>query len=135
MPRFAERGSPLRLNLMLLMGLLAIGTAAGADDSSIDIVVPELSAAGLAGEAAFGEHCAACHGTTAGGSGKGPPLVHPIYVSSHHGDMAFVLAARQGARAHHWNFGDMPPVPDVTDQELADLIVYVRELQHANGLP
>jgi cytochrome c1 len=29
----------------------------------------------------------------------------------------------------------MPPVPDVTDQELADLIAYVRELQHANGLP
>ena len=88
-----------------------------------------------AGQAPFGQYCAACHGATAGGTDTGPPLVHPYYVASHHGDMAFVMAARQGARAHHWDFGDMQPVPDVTDEELEALILYVRELQQANGLP
>jgi hypothetical protein len=48
--------------------------------------------------------------------------------------MAFLLAARQGSRAHHWSFGDMPPVPGVSDAELADIIAFVREVQHANGI-
>ena len=49
--------------------------------------------------------------------------------------MAFVLAARNGVRAHHWPFGDMPPVGQpLTDGELAAIIAYVRELQRANGI-
>jgi len=125
----------LRLTLLIFLGFLGIGSAVHAAGSTVDVKVPDLSAMALKGEAAFGVYCAACHGTTAGGTGKGPPLVHPLYIASHHGDMAFVLAARQGTRAHHWGFGDMPPVPDVTDEELDALIVYVRELQRANGLP
>ena len=49
--------------------------------------------------------------------------------------MAFVLAARNGVRAHHWPFGNMPPVEQpLTDGELAAIIAYVRELQRANGI-
>ena len=71
----------------------------------------------------------------AGQEGIAPPLVHRIYEPSHHGDMAFVLAARNGVRAHHWPFGDMPPVGQpLTDGELAAIIAYVRELQRANGI-
>lgn len=48
--------------------------------------------------------------------------------------MAFVLAARNGVRAHHWPFGNMTPVPGLTDPELAGIIRFVREVQVANGI-
>jgi mono/diheme cytochrome c family protein len=125
----------VHLILWTSFGLLAAAGTAWAGATIVDVTVPELTPEAEAGQAAFGEHCSACHGPTAGGTGKGPPLVHPLYVESHHGDAAFFLAARQGARAHHWDFGDMDPVPGVTDEELEAIVVYVRELQRANGLP
>ena len=97
--------------------------------------VPSLSGAALAGEQSFNANCSACHGTNAAGKeGLAPPLIHKIYEPSHHGDMAFVLAAKQGVRQHHWPFGNMPPIPDVSDQQIADIITYIRTLQRANGI-
>ena len=102
-----------------------------------DVIVPEgISAQARQGETYFNAVCASCHGTNAAGQdGVAPPLVHRIYEPSHHGDMAFVLAARNGVRAHHWPFGDMPPVEQrLTDSELGAIVAYVRELQRANGI-
>jgi mono/diheme cytochrome c family protein len=102
-----------------------------------DVIVPdELSAQARQGETYFNVVCASCHGANAAGQdGVAPPLVHRIYEPSHHGDMAFVLAARNGVRAHHWPFGDMPPVEErMTDGELGAIIAYVRELQRTNGI-
>ena len=53
---------------------------------------------------------------------------------NHHADLAFLLAARQGVRAHHWRFGDMPPVQGVGEQEIEEIVAYVRALQRANGI-
>jgi mono/diheme cytochrome c family protein len=63
------------------------------------------------GKMLFEKNCAKCHGTDLKGTDQGPPLVHKIYESSHHSNAAFQMAARHGARAHHWQFGDMPPRP------------------------
>lgn len=87
-----------------------------------------------AGRNLFEKNCAVCHGTAAMGTDQGPPLVHRIYEPSHHGDMAFVLAARQGVRAHHWRFGDMPAIEGVSDQDALEIAAYVRALQRANGI-
>ena len=54
----------------------------------------------------------------AGQNGVSSPLVHKIYEPSHHSDMAFVLAAKNGVRSHHWNFGNMPPVKGLTDADV-----------------
>ena len=79
--------------------------------------------------------CAGCHGANAQGrEGKAPPLVHKIYEPSHHGDMAFVLAAKNGVRAHHWKFGNMPAVEGVTQAGVLNIIAYVRALQKENGI-
>jgi len=99
-----------------------------------NVVIPELSEAGMRGQAVFGRFCASCHGADAAGTGTGPPLIHKIYHPGHHGDMAFVLAARQGSRAHHWKFGNMPPVAKISDAEIAEVIAFVREVQKANGI-
>ncbi|WP_418595302.1 c-type cytochrome [Ponticoccus sp. (in: a-proteobacteria)] len=94
-----------------------------------------LSAQAELGKRGFDAVCAACHGENAAGKmGFGPPLVHEIYEPSHHGDMAFLVAAQQGVRAHHWTFGNMPPQPGVTQGEMKTIIAYIRELQRANGI-
>ena len=87
------------------------------------------------GKRAFDAVCATCHGQNAQGKeGVGPPLVHKIYEPDHHGDMAFVLAAQNGVRAHHWRFGNMPPVEGVTKVDVRNIIAYVRALQRENGI-
>jgi mono/diheme cytochrome c family protein len=87
------------------------------------------------GQRVFEASCAECHGENAAGrNGAGPPLVHRIYEPSHHGDGAFLLAARNGVRAHHWTFGDMPAVEGITDAEIGYVTRYVRALQEANGI-
>lgn len=103
----------------------------------VDVVVPAAFSAGAQrGERYFNAVCASCHGANAAGQdGVAPPLVHRIYEPGHHGDRAFALAARNGVRAHHWPFGDMPPVEQrLTDAELGAIVAYVRELQRANGI-
>lgn len=101
----------------------------------VDVTVPELDTLALAGKAAFDANCASCHGANAAGQdGVAPPLIHIIYEPNHHGDRAFYLAAQQGVRAHHWPFGDMPPVEGVSEAEIGRIVAYVRTLQRANGI-
>lgn len=101
----------------------------------VEINAPELSDRAKLGQLVFETSCAACHGKNAAGQdGVAPPLVHKIYEPSHHGDAAFLLAAKNGVRAHHWSFGNMPPVPNVPDDSIALIVDYVRELQRANGI-
>lgn len=101
----------------------------------VDVFVPELPGIAAQGESAFNLKCASCHGENAAGQqGVAPPLIHKIYEPGHHGDMSFVLAAKQGVRQHHWRFGDMPPVQGITDADISAIIAYVRTLQRANGI-
>ncbi len=87
------------------------------------------------GKRAFDAACANCHGANAQGRKDiAPPLVHKIYEPSHHGDGAFLVAARNGVRAHHWRFGDMPRVEGVTQAEVMDIVAYIRALQRENGI-
>lgn len=99
------------------------------------VIVPNLSEAEKQGEALFNANCASCHGANgAGQEGVAPPFVHRIYQPGHHGDGAFFSAAQIGVRAHHWSFGDMPPVEGVTQQDVGQIVTYIRALQRANGI-
>tara|TARA_R110000737_G_scaffold127218_2_gene159741 strand:- start:4120 stop:4560 length:441 start_codon:yes stop_codon:yes gene_type:complete len=102
----------------------------------VAVTLPDtLSPEGMMGKRAFDAVCADCHGENAAGKmGFAPPLIHKIYEPSHHGDMAFQMAAANGVRAHHWNFGDMPPQPEVTRADVSSIIAYIREVQRANGI-
>jgi cytochrome c len=87
------------------------------------------------GKRAYDAACSACHGFSAQGRDSiAPPLVHRIYEPSHHGDMAFVLAAQNGVRAHHWKFGNMPAVEGITQADVLNIVAYVRALQRENGI-
>ena len=102
----------------------------------VAVTLPDtLSPEGTMGKRAFDAVCADCHGENAAGKmGIAPPLIHKIYEPSHHGDMAFQMAAANGVRAHHWKFGDMPSQPGVTRADVTSIITYVREVQRANGI-
>lgn len=102
----------------------------------VEVALPaELSADAQIGKRAFDAKCAECHGANAAGqNGVAPPLVHKTYEPNHHSDMAFVLAAKNGVRAHHWNFGNMPAVESVTDGDVKMITRYIRELQKENGI-
>ncbi len=100
----------------------------------VAVTVPELSEKARAGEAVFNGNCAACHGVNAAGTTLGPPLVHRIYEPNHHQDFSFRSAVQNGVVAHHWQFGNMLPVPTVAEEDIERIICYVRELQRANGI-
>ncbi|MGB5854104.1 MAG: c-type cytochrome [Oceanisphaera sp.] len=86
------------------------------------------------GKQTYNDNCASCHGADLKGTRQGPPFIHQVYEPSHHGDEAFYRAAANGVRAHHWRFGDMPPVSNVTRKEMADIIAYIREQQREYGI-
>ena len=101
---------------------------------AIVVNVPPLSAAAEAGRAAYDRRCLQCHGLHGAGTAVGPPLVHPVYRPAHHADFAFALAVGRGVRAHHWRFGDMPPQPDTSRDEVEAITRYIRELQRGNNI-
>lgn len=100
----------------------------------VEVAEPELSALAAKGKSLFEATCATCHGMSASGTDKGPPLVHDIYNPGHHADLAFFSAAKFGVRQHHWRYGDMPPQPQVSEDQVAAIVRYVREVQVANGI-
>ncbi|SPH25002.1 hypothetical protein DEA8626_04036 [Defluviimonas aquaemixtae] len=102
--------------------------------AQVGLQIPELDGAEQESAALFAENCATCHGLNAAGSENGPPLVHRIYEPNHHDDIAFLVAAKNGVRAHHWPFGNVPPVEGVTDEGAAQFVAYVRTLQRANSI-
>jgi len=127
--------------LMLATGLVWRFLAAQPEDEPdfgtplVEVQVPQLLGEAMEGKALFIDNCATCHGANAAGrEGVAPPLVHRIYEPGHHGDEAFVLAALRGVRAHHWPFGNMPPVEGITQEEVVKITAYVRALQKANGI-
>jgi len=129
------------LFLLISGGAVLFVTSYGEEDVASDgeplavVKVPELTPVLREGQDLFAENCAACHGDNASGrNGYGPPLVHKIYEPGHHADGAFFLAAARGVRAHHWPFGDMPPVENVTGPDVEKIVAYLRTLQRANGI-
>jgi mono/diheme cytochrome c family protein len=119
---------------ILLIVLLPLPAAAASPGETVAVTVPPLSPEALAGQGGYRQHCGECHGPNGGGSGKGPPLVHRIYEPRHHADFSFLRAIRDGARAHHWRFGDMPAQPAIDEASARAIIRFVREVQRANGI-
>ena len=98
------------------------------------IILPNPSPVINLGKMNFDAKCASCHGVNAAGSDKGPSFLDRVYHPGHHGDAAFINAPKRGAKAHHWSFGDMPPVEGITDGQIEKIITYIRALQKANNV-
>jgi mono/diheme cytochrome c family protein len=136
MKLFKDAPAILVTALLVGGGVTIVWKMVAPTDRSADVAmaVPVLSPPAVEGKRAFDANCAECHGENGTGTDKGPPLVHDIYNPGHHGDNSFLAAARQGIAQHHWRFGNMPPQPQVKDEQMAVIVQYIRELQQANGI-
>ncbi len=126
-----------RLGAVLAAGIGAAACAPAADgpDPAVLAAVAARSPSEYEeGKGLYAIYCATCHGENGGGSVVGPPLVHRFYRPAHHADAAFLLAVKNGVRAHHWRFGDMAPVPGVDVAAIGRIVAYVRWLQVENGI-
>ena len=110
------------------------GASGGASVASV-AAPGSFSARAQTGQKTYEANCASRHGRTAAGQdGVTPSLAPIIYERGHHGDESFQRAVVRGVRAHHWRFGDMPPVDGLTRRDITAVVAYVRKLQRANGI-
>lgn len=123
----------------LLFSLVIFLTACEAPDPAARHAALHLPPEGFVGDAAQGRalfvtNCSSCHGSNGQGTEQGPPLVDNVYRPAHHADFAFHMAVRDGVRQHHWGFGDMPAVPQITAEQTAHVIAYIRQEQSKAGI-
>lgn len=104
---------------------LSAGSCSGSGSSSTN--------AEADGEAVYAKSCASCHGPDLRGTDRGPSFFSQVYEPAHHPDDAFRAAITKGSPAHHWGFGDMPPVTGLGNDEIDAVIHYIRRQQERHG--
>jgi mono/diheme cytochrome c family protein len=112
-----RHGTALGIGVLVL---LAVAVAASMQ-AAADRALPRGYAA--AGEYSFYEHCGDCHGSYGGGADVGPGL---IGAAASFDAGATERSIRNGGET-------MPPVEGLDDQEVADIIAFVRDLQAEPG--
>ncbi|MDH3763970.1 MAG: cytochrome c [Gammaproteobacteria bacterium] len=118
-------------NLLPLEAALLAAVIAHSSAAANEVEIPfELAK----GQILFEKYCSGCHGLQLDGSDQGPPLIHPFYKPSHHGDKSFYRAVLQGVRQHHWNFGDMKPVEGMTRGKMDSVVPFIRYYQQQKKL-
>ena len=118
-------------SVVLVIALILAACGGGGDTAAtVESAPADLLAAG---RELYEQTCAECHGMDLRGTDKGPSHLSILYEPSHHADGAFVVAALRGVREHHWNFGDMPPVPNLDTEDLTAITAYVRSVQQREG--
>jgi mono/diheme cytochrome c family protein len=122
------------MRLVVLAAVFAVVAAAcgGSQDAETGIPVQNSDLV-AAGDVSYQANCAECHGSDLRGTDMGPSHLSVVYVPGHHGDQAFVVAARVGVRAHHWDFGNMESIEGLSDDDLTAIIAFVRENQRIEG--
>lgn len=132
------RVSGLRRHAVGVVAFVAVLSVSACAGGGTDPAEPNPVLAGTgevaAGEELYAANCAECHGVDAADTDQGPAFLDEVYVPSHHADGAFLAAVRTGVRPHHWDFGPMPPKPGLSDQDVADIVAYVRSLQREAGI-
>ena len=117
--------------------IMLTGCATSSEPTEVATEKPDNGAAApivYSGEESFQNRCAVCHGQQAEGTQTGPPLVNRLYEIGHHPNISFHNAVNKGVTSHHWNFGDMLPIPNVEPVEIDAIICHVRDLQRAEGI-
>ncbi len=120
--------------LPVVLVLSACSATPDAVEGPITVEVPEQDPELVElGEPLYQQHCAQCHGADLRGTDLGPSQLSIVYEPNHHGDAAFLAAVSRGSPAHHWDFGPMPPIPGLSQEDVAAITAFVRERQRIEG--
>ena len=122
---------PSLTTVLATLGLAAILAACGSDTAAT--APPEPIPTDANGATVYALRCASCHGEDLRGTTKGPSQLSIVYEPNHHGDDSYRSAIRNGVAQHHWGFGNMPAVEDITDEQIELVITYIRSQQEALG--
>ena len=124
----------MKKTTLLLTLVVSVMAYANHEKGHVDVKVGPLTPRAVAGQVAFNQVCAACHGVNGQGTKVGPPLIHEIYNPGHHDNASFVRAVKNGVQQHHWPYGNMPAQAQVSFSDMANIIAFVREVQEQNGI-
>lgn len=83
------------------------------------------------GERIYVANCAQCHGVALDGSDRGPSLLLPVYGPDQLSDAQFAEAVRNGVAERLWDFGPMVGNGALSDEQIDNVIAYVRAEQAA----
>lgn len=119
-----------RLVAGLAATLILAGCATDGNETTIPRQDPDLVEAG---STLYAANCSQCHGEDLRGTDQGPSHLSRVYEPGHHGDGAFFVAVAAGVRPHHWDFGPMPPIEDLTPEDIEAIVAFVRERQRVDG--
>lgn len=114
----------------IVFATFSLFAGCGGDDADSDAAAPSSESDG---EALYLQSCAGCHGADSRGTNLGPSHLSIVYEPNHHPDEAFRRAIAQGVVSHHWNFGNMAPIPGLSDAEVEAIIEHVRARQAEEG--
>jgi mono/diheme cytochrome c family protein len=127
-PPIWRRHGTIAATVIATIAIVA-ASCTGSDDSAAPVVPTDSSD----GAALYESNCASCHGADLRGTDKGPSHLSIVYEPNHHGDDAFRSAIVNGARQHHWNFGDMAAIPGLDDTQIDAVIDFIRSEQERQG--
>ena len=120
--------------LLSLLSWVTLASVAQAQTAGVPAPSAGLMPNPAKGKGLFVQKCASCHGVDLKGGDSGPSFLNRVYEPSHHGDAAFQNAVANGVRAHHWKFGNMPPVAGLTPDDVAHITAYIRMEQRKVGI-
>lgn len=121
----------MTLSRFLVVVILFVAvTACGSSEQTEATIDQELVEIGAG---LYAANCAQCHGIDLRGTDQGPSFLSEVYEPGHHGDGAFLAAVLGGVGPHHWDFGPMPPVEGLDEEDVEAIVAFVRERQRSEG--
>lgn len=122
------------LSSAALLGSAAVLVTGCGDDDARGAGSTSLEADPVAGEQTYQDFCGSCHGRDFEGSVRGPSQLDAVFAPDVTTDEDYRDAIRDGAQEQHYDFGPMPAIGSLDDQEIANVIAYVRQVQQERGL-
>ncbi len=120
--------------ILVLLAAIAACTSGDAEPPAPTAAPAPPTAVSLDGRTLFIQSCSTCHGVDLQGTDRGPPFLNRIYGPGHHADASFRLAVKRGVISHHWRFGNMPKIEGLTDEQVEEIIKFVRVQQALAGI-
>ncbi|MCP4434126.1 MAG: cytochrome c [Actinomycetia bacterium] len=86
-----------------------------------------------AGEQTYMDFCGSCHGRDFEGSSQGPSQLDEHFAPGETTDAEFRQAIENGAPREYYDFTPMPAIGSLDDQEVTNVIAYIRSVQQERG--